>query len=365
MGERGGNPTHPERRSKPLEGNDSSQEKCETFTISEPSLKLLFDSLDLTWVEARVTSKYSQRRRRPPLPGIPLVRAHLFKDIRQIKSYRKLQRALEEHDGQWAQALGFKRPPHHDSFSAFRHRLGSELFIEIFRELRARLLQLKPDLAEIIAIDSTAIQAYARSGRGHRKSSDPDAKWGIRIDPKTSKKEHFFGYKLHTALSARYGAPLDFRVTPGKCSDSPEFPKLLHGLSEASVTFNIAVADAGYDARNNYFVALKHKAKPIIAYNRRRKPKGTTGRRLDRILPIQRNSTEWKRYYALRGAIERQFSELKEQLGMKFLTLRGLESVTIHLCISLIVLLAINLVAHLTGNPEFLRSVEPWRYSDV
>ena len=67
----------------------------------------------------------------------------------------------------------------------------------------------------------------------------------------------------------------------------------------------------------------------------------------------------------MRGAVERQFSELKEQLGMAFLTLRGLERVTIHLCISLTVLLAINLVAHLTGNPELLRSIEPWRYSDV
>jgi hypothetical protein len=347
------------------ERHDSPQEKCETLTLSEPSLKLLFESLDLTWVEARVASKYSHRKRRPPLPSIPLIRAHLFKDIRQIKSYRKLQKTLAEHDDTWAQTLGFKRAPHHDSFSAFRRRLGSELFIEIFRELRTRLVQLKPDLAEIVAIDSTAIQAYARSGRGHRRSSDPDAKWGIRIDPRTGDKVPFFGHKLHTALSAKYGAPIDFRVTPGKCSDSPEFPKLLRSLSEAKIPFDVVVADAGYDARTNYFVTLKHKAKPIIAYNRRRKPKGTTGRRLDRILPIQRHSTEWKRYYAMRGAVERQFSELKEQLGMRFLTLRGLERVTIHLCISLIVLLAINLVAHLTGNPELLRSIEPWRYSDA
>jgi hypothetical protein len=348
-----------------LEGNDSSQEKCERTSLSEPSLKLFFETLDLTWVEARIAGTYSHRRRRPPLPSIPLIRAHLFKDIRQIKSYRKLQRALAEYDGLWARILGFKTPPHHDSFSAFRIRMGSEFFIEVYREIRRRLILLKPDLAEIIAIESTSIPAYARSGRGQRKSSDPDARWGVCIDPKTGKEKHFFGYKLHTALSVRYGAPVDFRVTPGKCNDSPEYPKLIQMLSKAKVSFEVAVADAGYDARSNYFVTLKHKAKPIIAYNRRRKPKGTTGRRLDRILPIQRNSTEWKRYYALRGAVERQFSELKEQLGINNLTMRGIERVTIHLCISLTVLLAINLVAHLTGNPELLRSIEPWRYSDV
>jgi Transposase domain (DUF772)/Transposase DDE domain len=215
------------------ERHDSSQEKCEKITLSEPSLKLFFETLDLSWVEGRVATKYSQRKRRPPIPGIPLIRAHLFKDIRQIKSYRKLQRALAEHNGLWARTLGFNRPPHHDSFSAFRSRLGPELFKEIFIEIRTQLMWLKPDLAEEVAIDSTSIPAYARSGKGQRKSSDPDAKWGVCTDPKTGKEKHFFGYRLHTALSAKYGAPVDFRVTPGKCNDSPEYPRLLQMLSEA------------------------------------------------------------------------------------------------------------------------------------
>jgi transposase len=347
------------------ERHDSSHEKCEKIPLSEPSLRLLFETLDLSWVEAKVASKYSQRKRRPRLPGTALIRAHLFKDIRQLKSFRKLEKALAEHDGLWAQALGFKNPPHHDSFSAFRSRMGPELFVEIFREIRRRLLELKPDLAEVVAVDSTSVGAHARSGRGNRKSSDPDARWGVCIDPKTGKEKSFFGYKLHTALSAKYGAPVEFRVTPGKCNDSPEYPKLIRALSDANVPFNIVVADKGYDSRSNYFVTLKHQAIPIIAYNRRRKPKGTTGRQLDRNLPIMRHSTEWDQYYKLRGSVERQFSELKEQLGVNDLTLRGMERVTIHLCISLIVLLAINLVAHMTGNPELLRSIEPWRYNDV
>jgi hypothetical protein len=141
--------------------------------------------------------------------------------------------------------------------------------------------------------------------------------------------------------------------------------RTLKRSDDAKVSYEVAVADAGYDARTNYFATIRHKAKPVIAYNRRRKPKGTTERRLDRTLPIKRNSPEWKRYYTLRGAVERQFSELKQQLGMNDLTLRGMERVTIHLSISLIVLLAINLVAHLTGNPELLRSFEPWRYLDA
>jgi hypothetical protein len=346
------------------ERHDSSQEKCEKTTLSEPSLRVFFDTLDLNFIEAKIRDKYSSNKRRPPLPYIPQVRAHLFKDFRQIKSYRKLAKVLAENDGQWAKLLGFIRPPHHDSFSAFRIRLGAELFIEIFRELRNRLMRIVPDLAALIVIDSTSINAYARLRRG-QDCSDPDARWGVCIDPKTGKEKRFFGFKLHTVLAVPYGAPIEFKVTSGKCNDSPEFPKLLRMLSDAGISSDVAIADKGYDARTNYFAALKHHAVPIIAYNRRRKPKGTTGRRLDRILPILRHSLEWDLYYDMRGAVERQFSELKEQLGMNYLTLRGIERVTIHLCISLIVLLAINLVAHLTGNPELLRSIEPWRYTNA
>jgi hypothetical protein len=346
-----------------LEGTDSSQEKYGKIQFTEPSLQVFFQTLDLRWIEDKIAAKYSENRRRPPLPFIAQVRAHLFKDLRQIRSYRKLAKTLAEHDGLWARLLGFKKAPHHDSFSAFRTHLGSELFLEIFLEIRRRTLQLIPDFAKFIAIDSTIVHAYGRDRRG--KSSDPDATWGRTINPKNGKEERFYGYKLHAALAAPYGAPIAFTITPGHRHDSPQYPKLIRTLSAANIPLNVVIADAGYDARENYIVTLCRHATPIIAYNRRSKPKGTTGRRFDRHLPVQRNSPAWKKYYNLRSAVERQFSELKEQLGMRNLTLRGLERVTIHLCISMTVLLAINLIAHLTSNPELLRSIEPWRYSNV
>jgi len=348
-----------------MEVDDSPQEKSKKASLSEPSIQLLFENLDLAWVTERIASRYSQRKRRPPVSPEPEIRAHIFKDLRQIRSFRKLEAVLAENEGVWARRLGFERPPRHQSFSAFRKRVGSTFFNEIFYEIRKHLLQVLPDLADIVVIDSSSVDAYGRPARGRRKSSDPDAKWGVRTNTRTGKIERFFGWKLHTAHAAKYGSAIDFIVTPGKNNDSPQYPKLIRMLSEAEISFNYLVADAGYDARSNYFTTIAHHAKPIIAYNRRSKPKGTKGRRLDFELPVPRNSPEWKEKYGYRPAVERQFSELKEQLGMKFLTLRGLEGVTIHLCISLTVLLVINLVAHLTGNPELLRSVEPWKYSNV
>lgn len=233
-----------------MEGNDSSRKKCGKISLSDPSIGLLFTSIDLEWAEVVVATKYSLLKRRPRVEAKPQILAHLFKALRQIKSFRKLEEELGENDGLWAHMLGFEKPPKHQSFSDFRRRVGSVLFIEILRELRTRLVELKPDLAEIVVLDSTNIPAYAKPGRGRRKSSDKDAKWGIRINPKTGKKEYFFGHKLHMALSAKYGAPLEVRVTPGKCADSPEFPKLLQSLSEANVHFGVAVADTGLRCPN-------------------------------------------------------------------------------------------------------------------
>ncbi len=348
-----------------MEGTDSSQGKYGPITLSEPSLQVFFQVLDLSWIESKIAARYSEKKRRPPLPHISQIRAHLFKDLRQIKSYRKLAKMLSENNEFWARTLGFKSAPHHDSFSAFRSRIGKDLFIEIFIEIRTRLLEVRPDLAELVVIDSTSIPAYANPRRGEKESSDPDAKWGIAIDPKTGKECYVFGYKVHTVIAAKGGATIAFTVTSGNRQDSPQYPKLIRKLSDSKIPFNVAIADAGYDSRTNYVVTINRGAIPIIAFNRRRKPKGTTGRRFDGVLPVQRGSPEWKAYYSERGAVERQFSRLKEQLGIKNLTLRGLDKVTIHVCLSLTVLLAINLVAHLTGNPELLRSIEPWRYSNV
>jgi hypothetical protein len=351
-----------------LEGQDSSQKKYSSILLSEPSARLFFETLDLKWVEPLIRAKYPKKRGRPPLPYAAQFRAHFFKDLRQIKSFRKLAKVLHENDDFWAHYLGFERAPHHDSFSAFRKRVGSELYRRVFEGIRDRLReelrrQGRPELGgEEIAVDSTPVKAYSRPARGGKEPSDKDARWGFTVDKQTGKKTRFFGHKLHTALDVNYGTPIEYVVTPGNCSDSPQYPKLLNRVREAGIPFKVVAADAGYDARRNYIVTLKNFADPIIAFNRRRKPKGTKGRRFDQILHIKRDSEEWKEYYRRRTAVERQFSELKEQLGLTTLTLRGLEGAIIHFTISLTVLVAINLVAHLTGNPELLRSIEPWRY---
>jgi hypothetical protein len=366
-----------------LESQDPSVEKSgknrELPLVSEPNILVFFTALDLTWVEPKIEAKYSGRKRRPHLPNIPMVRAQLFKEIRQIPSYRRLAKVLAENGHAWAKLLGFTKAPHHDSFSAFRKRVGSWMYVTIFRKLGntwkkfiAKLYrktqQKRPGDDEytapcsVLAIDSSFVKAYSNGRRGE-KPSDPQAAWGYVRDPETGEETKGFGWRVHTVLDVSSSCPVNFKVTPANCVDSKEFTKLVGAARHAGFEFKAICADAGYDTRTNTFVTiLKYKAAPIIAYNRRRAPKGSKGHRYDSYLPIPRNSKLWKQLFRKRTAVERQFSQLKEQLGFNNLTLRGRKGATIHFALSLTVLVAINLIAHTTGNRELLRSVEPWRY---
>ena len=74
-----------------------------------------------------------------------------------------------------------------------------------------------PDLGEVVAIDSTDIEAYANPN--HAPVTDSDATWGRRTTKAKSSKgakktEPFFGYKMHALNDVVYGAPLAPCPTP-------------------------------------------------------------------------------------------------------------------------------------------------------
>jgi hypothetical protein len=340
--------------------------------VSKANLRAFFRTLDLSWIEPLIESKYSPNRRRPHLPNQPMFRSQLFKEMRQLASYRKLGSLLAENDHAWAKFLGFTKAPHHDSFSAFRKRVGSGLYKRIFNKILDQWKKFVQRLfrhnepyrgpGTVLAIDSSFVKAYCNA-KGAKKPSDTQAAWGYVRDPVTGEEKKGFGWRVHTIIDVNYGCPIAFKVMPANRQDGPQYTKLIGAARRAGFRFKAICGDAGYDTRTNTFVTIaRYNAAPLIAYNRRGAPKGSKGHPYDSYLPIKRGSPLWKNLFRRRTAVERQFSQLKGQLGFNHLTLRGRKGATIHFALSLTVLLAINLVAHITGNPKLLRSVEPWRY---
>jgi hypothetical protein len=298
-----------------------------------------------------VMMKYHLRGR--PHDPIAMFKALLLKEMMQLSSRRKLVEFLK-HNSFWLRKCGFQNPPSHNSFSDFVDRVGADATEQLFYYLVARIKEFR-SVGELIAVDSTSLKGYAHFWK-NRKCSDPDAKWGY--SPTT---EWVFGYKVHMAVDAELELPLAFTVTPANIYDNKEYPKILEILIRKGIQPKIVLADAGYDSKESYRLALKYGATPIIAINKRNLKKKNT-RDFERDLPIQRNSELWKSLYRKRSSVERVISRLKEELALKDVKVRGLDNVRIHAAFSLIAMLTVALVAFKTGNGNKATSVNSFRF---
>ena len=344
-----------------MEGTDPSIGKCcnTQIGIPAPSIVALFRALDLSSVEPVLREAYSPRRRRPPHPPIPMLRALIFQKIRQISSWRKLAKILE-HEKEWLSVLGFTRAPCHDSFSEFTKRLGAERLRSIFLILESQLRTTYPGLGRRIAVDSTLVKAYSNPRRRKGSVSDSDARWGVKKQ-ELNRPRYVFGYKLQLSCDADFEVPLDYLVVPANRNDSRLYPQTLVRTKAAGNVVEVAIADKGYDSKRNIILSIKHHVIPIIALNPRRS-KDKRKRRADYILPVKRNSAEWNRYYDMRVSVERIFSRLKEELALNHLKLRHLDRVEVHFALCLMAMIAIASTATATGFGQLALCIEPWRY---
>jgi hypothetical protein len=161
----------------------------------------------------------------------------------------------------------------------------------------------------------------------------------------------------------QYELPIAVTVTPANVYDSIEYGSVLEAAAQNDMKFEITLADAGYDSKENYWITIgKYNATPIIALNKRNLKKEKSDRIFDYFLPISYGTEEWKKYYNMRSAIERVNSRLKEELNLKALKVRGLKSARVHVSISLIALISISYVSLKTNNPNLITSINSFRY---
>lgn len=317
------------------------------------SLEYLFDNLDFLFVWKTVMPKYHLRGK--SCDPIAIFKALLLKEMRQISSKRKLTMFLRKSEF-WLRKCGFEEPPHHDTFSKFIDRVGADSFEQIFDYLVKRLGKVR-SIGRVVVVDSTLIKAYSRSYK-NSEPADPDAKWGY--DP--NNEGWVFGYKLHLAVDAELELPLTFTVTPANVYDSVEYPNLLKKLIERGIKPEIIIADAGYDSKKNYYLALAEDIIPIIALNPRNMRNKEDKRDFEKALPIQRDSKFWKQLYKKRGSVERVISRLKEELNLKAVRVRGIDNIEVHVTLSLIAMLTVALVAFKTENGHLSKSVNSYRF---
>jgi len=106
-----------------------------------------------------------------------MLKAQLLKHLLRIPSDRRLALRLK-HDRKAAKACGFKKQtPSHGLFTHFRKRLGADTYYRIFNQLLRRLLEDGAVKGEVIAVDSTHVEAYSQRAPDNRTGkSDPEAR---------------------------------------------------------------------------------------------------------------------------------------------------------------------------------------------
>jgi hypothetical protein len=93
-------------------------------------------------------------------------------------------------------------PPSHGLFTHFRKRVGEETYHRVFNDLLGSLLEAGAVRAEVIAVDSTHVDAYSQRAPDNRTGrSDPEARVG------RGKRGFILGYRVHTAYCARAVSP--------------------------------------------------------------------------------------------------------------------------------------------------------------
>ena len=223
-------------------------------------------------------------------------------------------------------------------------------------------------------------------------------------DKKNEKKDdlyYWFGYKLHLLIDALTELPVSFVVTPANVADTVELPTLMEKgkLKRPEAKPEALIFDEGYDSKNNNDVIYKeYKAAPIIPIREREgaqlegicnvKGTPTCGCGLEMVYwgrdsnylkyrcpdvvgrakcknlspctassygyvlklpiaddvrrhpPVPRETKKWTRLYKLRTSIERVNGRLKDFLGLKRITVRGIVKVTVRSLLSLMVMVA-------------------------
>jgi len=182
---------------------------------ADDPLKIIFDSIDFSFIYELCKNKYSQCGRQGFNPQ-SLFKALLLIYLGYASSERELARKLmlslsaspqeiaSQFDGRLCYLCGFSygNTPKHNTFHYFRMRLGEEVFYEILLNLIAQAVCLIKAKNLKQYIDSSHIEAF---------NTDKDAKWGYK-----SKDFSFFGYKVHLELpQGAFPIPVSVKVTEG------------------------------------------------------------------------------------------------------------------------------------------------------
>ena len=321
-------------------------------------------ALEAIQIESDVVTRSGRGRRAVTRCG--LARAFVVKSLAGYPTTKALVEALI-HDEVLRSLCGFWREvPSEATFSrAFRafarSGLGDVALARLARE------SLGSEVVVHVARDSTAVQARERPLRkpkiqpgprlkpGPKKGMPPQGRPQTRqqrqlgqysatsirelptacdVGTKRNSKGHdvhWVGYKFHVDVTGD-GVPISAVTTSASVHDSQVAIPLMKQTAERTLSVCYQLMDAGYVGGPIVQAAIELGQVPIIA------PKATTK------APVTPLDAGRKAMYSLRCAVERFFSDLKDNRGGACVRVKGHAKVHLHLMFGLLAIFALHLL---------------------
>ncbi len=326
---------------------------------------------------------------RPGYPIRAVVGLALVKSVYVIPTWSRTVRLVGEHAA-LQDVLGGTPSIHAAYRFTVKLREHSAALADCLDRVLAGLREAMPEIGCTVAIDGSDMPAYAngqryvsRGGRERERYSDPDASWGHRSSISTRSGGGYYGYKLHAAVCTATGLPVAWQVETAKVSETTIVTPLLDTMRSRDLTPEIAVLDRGYDTTAIYDACEDRGIRPIIPL--RQTPSVKAGKHLpptcehgtwtfagsdakrgaakwrcptgectpasvwikaDRLHPlIPRGTARFKALYHQRGAVEREFGNLKHNWSLGPLRVRRIARVRLHADLTMLARLASALTA--------------------
>ena len=268
-------------------------------------IKQVLNSVNTKHIQSQLRDLYHRKGPgRKPINPLAMLKTQLLKHLLRIPSDRRLALHLK-HDKRAAKACGFrKQTPSHGLFTHFRKRLGEETYHRIFNQLLRRLLKDGAVKGEVIAVESTHVDAYSQRAPDNRTGrSDPEARVG------RGRRGFILGYRVHTACCAESEMPLAFTVAPCNMNDKVYFKPLLQAVHCLGVESKAVLADAQYSSAKVRAAAEAYGAEPVMPVRRDSRVKGAL--RVGRDF-VTRGARRLVELFKGRWSVERLFGRAKE-----------------------------------------------------
>ena len=242
------------------------------------------------------------------------------------------------------------------TFNRFVSRLShhADVVETTLSALTDRLRELLPDFGRGVAVDASTVRSWSNPSH----ASDHEASF-TKKSKNVTKREWWWGYKLHIATDTKYELPIVATVTTASRGDNLEIMPLLHKARERYEWFapEYVTADAGYDAIATCEFIVRMKAAPIIRIRKLKRKYEPSPDDVRHFPPIPHGSARWDALYSTRQGVERCFSRLKQHRALDSHCKRGLRKVTLHALMGLVTMQAAAVVRAEAGEFERVREV--------